>query len=122
MTHKKAEDREPLSSSSSDSGSDDEQQGEETQKEEQQAGDGSQGSSRYRQSRNERKARKAVMKLGMKPMPDIVKVVIRKAKQVKRKHNFFAFLLYFSPSFFLSSFILLSIYISFRKLPQKTEK
>ncbi|CDJ69572.1 nascent polypeptide-associated complex alpha chain, putative [Eimeria necatrix] len=78
MANKKAEEPEQISSSSSDSGSEDEQKAEGAQQEPKE-GEGS--PSRSRQSRNERKARKAILRLGMKPMPDIVKVVIRKAKQ-----------------------------------------
>lgn len=84
MANKKAEEPEHISSSSSDSGSEDEQKGEGAQQE-QKEGEGS--PSRSRQSRNERKARKAILRLGMKPMPDIVKVVIRKAKQVRLRRN-----------------------------------
>lgn len=70
-----------VSSSSSDSGSEDEQQ--DSPQQEQQGGDGS--PSRSRISRNEKKARKAVLRHGMKQVPDIVKVVLRKAKQVCRR-------------------------------------
>lgn len=78
MTNKKVEEQENVSSSSSESVSDDERH--DGTQQEQQDGEGS--PSRSRQSRNEKKARKAVLRLGMKPMPEIVKVVIRKAKQV----------------------------------------
>lgn len=78
MANKKVEEPEHVSSSSSESGSDDEQH--DGAQQEQQDGEGS--PCRSRQSRNEKKARKAVLRLGMKPMPEIVKVVIRKAKQV----------------------------------------
>ncbi|CDJ38058.1 hypothetical protein, conserved [Eimeria tenella] len=84
MANKKAEEPEHISSSSSDSGSEDEQKGEGAQQE-QKEGEGS--PSRSRQSRNERKARKAILRLGMKPMPDIVKVVIRKAKQQQQQQQ-----------------------------------
>lgn len=77
MANKKVEEPEHISSSSSESGSDDEQH--DGAQQEQQDGEGS--PCRSRQSRNEKKARKAVLRLGMKPMPEIVKVVIRKAKQ-----------------------------------------
>lgn len=77
MANKKVEEPEHVSSSSSESGSDDEQH--DGAQQEQQDGEGS--PCRSRQSRNEKKARKAVLRLGMKPMPEIVKVVIRKAKQ-----------------------------------------
>lgn len=77
MANKKVEEPEHVSSSSSESGSDDEQH--DGAQQEQQDGEGS--PCRSRQSRNEKKARKAVSRLGMKPMPEIVKVVIRKAKQ-----------------------------------------
>lgn len=69
-----------VSSSSSDSGSEDELQ--DSPQQEQQGGDGSPNRSRI--SRNEKKARKAVLRHGMKQIPDIVKVVLRKAKQVGR--------------------------------------
>ncbi|OEH80592.1 NAC domain-containing protein [Cyclospora cayetanensis] len=78
MANKKVEEPEHVSSSSSESASDDEQHDEGAQQEQQ---DGEGSSCRSRQSRNEKKARKAVLRLGMKPMPEIVKVVIRKAKQ-----------------------------------------
>ncbi|CDJ56096.1 nascent polypeptide-associated complex alpha chain, putative [Eimeria maxima] len=71
-----------ISSSSSDSGTDDEEEHknkEEIQKEEEQQVEFS--PSKYRQSRNERKARKAVLKLGLKQVPDVVRVILRKSKQ-----------------------------------------
>lgn len=77
MANKKAEEPEHVTSSSSESGSDDEQH-DDTQQEQQ---DGEGSPSRSRQSRNEKKARKAVLRLGMKPMPEIVRVIIHKAKQ-----------------------------------------
>ncbi|KAL8431436.1 hypothetical protein ACSSS7_005265 [Eimeria intestinalis] len=77
MANTKVEEPEHASSSPSESGSDDEQH--DGTQQEQQDGEGSPG--RSRQSRNEKKARKAVSRLGMKQMPEIVKVVIRKTKQ-----------------------------------------
>ena len=41
------------------------------------------GHGRGRQSRSEKKARKAMQKLGMKPIPGVVKVTIRKSKNVR---------------------------------------
>lgn len=83
MANKKAEEPEHVSSSSSESGSDDEQH--DGAQQGQQEGEGS--PSRSRQSRNEKKARKAVSRLGMKPMPEIVKVVIHKTKQVRTREG-----------------------------------
>jgi hypothetical protein len=40
------------------------------------------GSGRSKQSRSEKKSRKAIQKLGMKPIPGIMRVTIKKSKNV----------------------------------------
>mmetsp|Transcript_10417 Transcript_10417/g.16817 ORF Transcript_10417/g.16817 Transcript_10417/m.16817 type:complete len:135 (-) Transcript_10417:521-925(-) len=40
------------------------------------------GKSRGKQNRSEKKARKAMQKLGMKPVPGIVRVTVKKAKNI----------------------------------------
>lgn len=40
------------------------------------------GDARGKQNRNEKKARKALQKLGLKPVPGVAKVTVKKAKQV----------------------------------------
>lgn len=40
------------------------------------------GASRGKQSRSEKKSRKAMQKLGMKPVPNIMRVTIKKSKNV----------------------------------------
>jgi len=42
------------------------------------------GAARGRQSRSEKKSRKAMQKLGMKPVPSVVKVTIKKSKNVRQ--------------------------------------
>lgn len=81
------EDQKHLSASSPDSGSEDECPN--LEEEEGQQDDGEDGGSpggRNKQSRNEKKARKAVLRHGMRHMPGIVRVMIRKSKHV-RKHG-----------------------------------
>jgi len=41
------------------------------------------GKTRGKQNRSEKKARKAMQKLGMKPVPGIVRVTVKKAKNVR---------------------------------------
>ena len=41
------------------------------------------GASRGKQSRSEKKSRKAMQKLGMKPVPNITRVTIKKSKNVR---------------------------------------
>lgn len=38
---------------------------------------------RGKQSRSEKKSRKAMQKLGMKPVPDVIRVTIKKSKNVR---------------------------------------
>merc|ERR1712228_687976 len=45
-------------------------------------GEGGDAASRAKQSRSEKKSRKAMQKLGMKPVPGIIRVTIRKAKNI----------------------------------------
>lgn len=81
------EDQKHLSASSPDSGSEDECPNLE-EEEGQQEDDGEDGGSpggRNKQSRNEKKARKAVLRHGMRHMPGIVRVMIRKSKHVRKK-------------------------------------
>lgn len=40
--------------------------------------------SRAKQSRSEKKSRKAMQKLGMKPVPGIMRVTVKKSKNVRR--------------------------------------
>jgi hypothetical protein len=40
------------------------------------------GGSRGKQSRSEKKSRKAIQKLGMKPLPGVMRVTIKKSKNV----------------------------------------
>lgn len=40
------------------------------------------GGSRSKQSRSEKKSRKAIQKLGMKPLPGVMRVTIKKSKNV----------------------------------------
>eukprot|EP00656_Telonema_subtile_P001522 TRINITY_DN1066_c0_g1_i2.p2 TRINITY_DN1066_c0_g1~~TRINITY_DN1066_c0_g1_i2.p2 ORF type:complete len:186 (+),score=77.04 TRINITY_DN1066_c0_g1_i2:185-742(+) len=44
--------------------------------------DGEDGSKRAKQSRSEKKSRKAMQKLGMKPVPGIVRVTVKKSKNI----------------------------------------
>ncbi len=44
---------------------------------------GEDGERRNKQSRSEKKSRKAVQKLGMKPVPNVVRVQIKKSKNVR---------------------------------------
>lgn len=46
------------------------------------AGAGEEGERRGKQSRSEKKSRKAVQKLGMKPVPGVMRVQIKKSKNV----------------------------------------
>merc|ERR1719410_3118093 len=46
------------------------------------AGDGEKGGERSKQNRSEKKSRKAVQKLGMKPVPGIVRVTVKKSKNI----------------------------------------
>ena len=39
--------------------------------------------SRGKQSRSEKKSRKAIQKLGMKPVPGVMRVTIKKSKNVR---------------------------------------
>ena len=41
---------------------------------------------RSKQSRSEKKSRKAMQKLGMKPVPGVSRVTIKKSKNVSRFH------------------------------------
>ena len=43
---------------------------------------GEEGERRGKQSRSEKKSRKAVQKLGMKPVPGVMRVQIKKSKNV----------------------------------------
>merc|ERR1712138_21203 len=44
--------------------------------------DGEDGASKSKQSRSEKKSRKAMQKLGMKPVPGIVRVTVKKSKNI----------------------------------------
>merc|ERR1711903_125664 len=44
--------------------------------------DGEEGSGKSKQSRSEKKSRKAMQKLGMKPVPGIVRVAVKKSKNI----------------------------------------
>merc|ERR1711870_175713 len=44
--------------------------------------DGSKNDAASKQNRAEKKSRKAVAKLGMKPLPDIVRVTVKKSKNI----------------------------------------
>merc|ERR1712072_1023777 len=44
--------------------------------------DGEEGSGKSKQSRSEKKSRKAMQKLGMKPVPGIVRVTVEKSKNI----------------------------------------
>merc|ERR1711963_1014757 len=44
--------------------------------------DGEDGSGRSKQSRSEKKSRKAIQKLGMKPVTDVMRVTIKKSKNI----------------------------------------
>jgi len=46
------------------------------------AADGSKKDERSKQNRSEKKSRKAVQKLGMKPVPNIVRVTVKKSKNI----------------------------------------
>merc|ERR1719262_1328591 len=46
------------------------------------AADGEKGGERSKQNRSEMKSRKAVQKLGMKPVPGIVRVTVKKSKNI----------------------------------------
>lgn len=48
------------------------------------AGAGVEGGAGNKQSRSEKKSRKAMQKLGMKPVPGVMRVQIRKSKNVSR--------------------------------------
>jgi nascent polypeptide-associated complex subunit alpha len=45
---------------------------------------GEEGGARSKQSRSEKKSRKAMQKLGMKPVPGVMRVQIRKSKNVSK--------------------------------------
>merc|ERR1719261_2115366 len=45
-------------------------------------GDDGEGKGRSKQSRSEKKSRKAMQKLGMKPVPGIVRVTVKKSKNI----------------------------------------
>lgn len=45
---------------------------------------GEEGGARGKQSRSEKKSRKAMQKLGMKPVPGVMRVQIRKSKNVSK--------------------------------------
>merc|ERR1711927_15005 len=44
--------------------------------------DGEEGSGKGKQSRSEKKSRKAMQKLGMKPVPGIIRVTVKKSKNI----------------------------------------
>lgn len=46
-------------------------------------GEGDGGNENSKQSRSEKKSRKAVLKLGMKPISDVSRVTIKRSKNVK---------------------------------------
>merc|ERR1719145_551402 len=46
------------------------------------AGEGGKGPEKGKQSRAEKKSRKAVQKLGLKPVPGIVRVTVKKSKNI----------------------------------------
>ncbi len=48
---------------------------------------GEEGGARGKQSRSEKKSRKAMQKLGMKPVPGVMRVQIRKSKNVSGQHR-----------------------------------
>jgi len=50
-------------------------------------GEGGDAASRAKQSRSEKKSRKAMQKLGMKPVPGIMRVTVKKSKNVRRAHD-----------------------------------
>lgn len=49
---------------------------------------GEEGGARGKQSRSEKKSRKAMQKLGMKPVPGVMRVQIRKSKNVSARGVF----------------------------------
>ena len=50
--------------------------------EEEEGGDGEGDAARAKQSRSEKKSRKAVQKLGMKPVPGVMRVTVKKSKNI----------------------------------------
>lgn len=46
---------------------------------------GGDGSGRSKQSRSEKKSRKAMLKLGMKPIPGVSRVTVKKSKNVSSR-------------------------------------
>jgi len=63
-----------------DDDSDDEDDDDDDENEE--GGDGEGDSARAKQSRSEKKSRKAVQKLGMKPVPGVMRVTVKKSKNI----------------------------------------
>jgi nascent polypeptide-associated complex subunit alpha len=49
--------------------------------------EGEEGKGRGKQSRSEKKSRKAMQKLGMKPITGITRVTVKKSKNVRVKLN-----------------------------------
>ena len=49
---------------------------------EEETGDAAAGSGKSKQSRSEKKSRKAMQKLGMKPVPNVLRVTIKKSKNI----------------------------------------
>jgi len=49
--------------------------------------EGEGGNENAKQSRSEKKSRKAVLKLGMKPVLDVSRVTIKRAKNVNKSSN-----------------------------------
>jgi len=72
------EDDEPIIEDSDDDDSDDEDMPELENAD----GEGGDAASRAKQSRSEKKSRKAMQKLGMKPVPGIMRVTVKKSKNI----------------------------------------
>jgi len=72
----------PIIEDEKDDDDDDEDEDEDDDLEEAQGEDGVAGSNRSKQSRGEKKSRKAMQKLGMKPVTGVTRVTIKKSKNI----------------------------------------
>jgi len=81
MPPKDKKDLEPTVADEDDDDSDDEDDDDDDDEEEE-GGDGEGDAARAKQSRSEKKSRKAVQKLGMKPVPGVMRVTVKKSKNI----------------------------------------
>ena len=67
--------------------SDDEDDSDDDMPELEEGAEGEGDGSKAKQSRSEKKSRKAMQKLGMKPVPGIMRVTVKKSKNVRRRRR-----------------------------------